>query len=120
MIENKNFETVEQVLEDPKCCEFITTEIGRMRQRREKAQSGGQLKRTAWNYLDEKWMLGAGALCDEFRHIIHKDSKLPSAARSFISEIVLFGMKRTIAYYNQKEENETRNTKKGRPAKRRA
>lgn len=75
----------------------IDKAIEELKEQREKIRTEkGPLKRTTFEVLEDKGLLSGNALYNEYIQIEAKQSKLSSAERKMIVQIVLEGMRRAF------------------------
>lgn len=103
------FETLDQILNDPKCRQYIREKIDSIRKQREKlletARPGIELKlkRGPFDSLDESGLLFLDCLIAEFKLIKEKASNLAARERELITLIVSQAIIGTIRHYEAQE-----------------
>ena len=65
--------------------------------------AGGNLKRSPYTSLEERKLMNADFLMEEFNRIQEKKSKLPSGERRTIEQIVMYSFSRLMAKRNKEE-----------------
>jgi len=103
--------SIEEILNNQKCFEFINQRINKIHNHRreilKKAGTGSRLKRSSVDVLTDMNMFSAYPLMDEFRLILHKKSKLPSSVRDLIINIVSVAINQTIHYFDKLDNSKT-------------
>ena len=105
------FETLDQILDDPKCHELITKKITSIHEQRERMvpilKAGQKLKRGPINTLFDNYLLNPAKLIREFKLIKNKESKLPMRVRELVTLFVSQAMSGTIHHYEKMEKVQT-------------
>lgn len=101
------FETLGQILDDPKCHELIGKKIHSIQEQRERIvpilKAGQKLKRGPINTLYDNNLLYPENLIREFKLIKNKESKLPLRVRELVTLFVSQAISGTIHHYEKIE-----------------
>lgn len=99
----KDFNTVEEVLKEEYCNQAIRDNMQDVISKRRKLGEEHQIKRGAYNYLNENDRWDLEKMKSEFIKIWDKRSKLPGNVRDYIIAIVNPAVEKTILYYEKEE-----------------
>jgi hypothetical protein len=119
------FTTLESILTDPLFSGFVAAEVRRIENERAKVINEARsffknkgdiiepkLKRNPFDFLQEKSIIGADQLINEYRKIIAKDpDKHPKCVRDYIEDIIHNASMRLALYYKNLEDQQAKLTK---------
>lgn len=92
----KDFLTVEELMKEPFLDNLIKEEMRKIGIKRNKIARTGQLKRDAFNVLQENRLWTLDGLKKEYIEIYYRRSKLSSNVREYIKQIVTPAAEQTI------------------------
>lgn len=100
----KEFNTVEEVLNEEFCNQAIRDNMHDVILKRRALGKEHEIKRGAYNYLNENDRWNLEKMKSEFIEIWDKRSKLPGSVRDYIIAIVNPAVEKTILYYEKEEQ----------------